>query len=74
VDELFESNSNPDSTALRKLKYLQAVIDEALRLYPPVPSGLQRLTPAEGVTIGDIFVPGDTIVYLPSYTMYRGEF
>jgi cytochrome P450 len=73
VDELFKANETPDSGALGKLEYLQAVIDEALRLHPPVPSGLQRLTPAEGVTIGNTFIPGDTIVYLPSYTMYRGE-
>ncbi|EWY92019.1 hypothetical protein FOYG_08925 [Fusarium oxysporum NRRL 32931] len=41
--------------------------------FPPVPSGLQRMTPAEGLQVGDIFIPGDTIVTVPSYTVYRDE-
>ncbi|KAF4956783.1 hypothetical protein FGADI_3565 [Fusarium gaditjirri] len=56
-----------------RLAYLQACIDETLRLFPPVPSGLQRMTPPEGLRVGDIFIPGDTIVTVPSYTLYRDE-
>ncbi|KAH7410057.1 cytochrome P450 [Phaeosphaeria sp. MPI-PUGE-AT-0046c] len=34
-------------TNLSQLQYLQACLEEGLRLYPPVPSGLPRVTPKE---------------------------
>jgi len=40
------------------LPFLNAAIKESLRHYPPVPSGLMRITPPEGKAIGDVFVPG----------------
>ncbi|KAI1017281.1 hypothetical protein LB505_002027 [Fusarium chuoi] len=73
IDNLFFSFSQPNYSKFSKLTYLQACIDETLRLFPPVPSGLQRMTPAEGLRVGDIFIPGDTIVTVPSYTLYRDE-
>ncbi|KAF5247644.1 hypothetical protein FANTH_6266, partial [Fusarium anthophilum] len=73
IDDLFSSSSEPSHSSFSKLRYLQACIDETLRLFPPVPSGLQRMTPAEGLRVGDIFIPGDTIVTVPSYTLYRDE-
>lgn len=43
-------------------------------MYPAVPSGGQRQTPAEGLKIGDdLFIPGDTIVMTPQYVLHRGE-
>ncbi|KAH7203512.1 cytochrome P450 [Fusarium oxysporum] len=73
IDNLFSSSSQPNHSSFSKLTYLQACIDETLRLFPPVPSGLQRMTPAEGLQVGEIFIPGDTIVTVPSYTVYRDE-
>ncbi|KXJ87560.1 benzoate 4-monooxygenase cytochrome P450 [Microdochium bolleyi] len=67
------TDTTPDSVALGKLEYLNAVINETIRLHPPVPSGLQRLTPAEGLKVGDVFIPGDTIVQVPSHTIFRDE-
>ncbi|KAH0847540.1 Tryprostatin B 6-hydroxylase [Fonsecaea pedrosoi] len=72
VDPLFESNE-VDAGALSRSKHLDAFINETLRLHPPVPSGVQRLTPPEGMMIGDTFVPGNTIVYVPLYTVFRDE-
>lgn len=72
VDDLYASTENIDAMTLSKLKYMDAVINEALRLHPPVPSGLQRMTPPEGLQIGETFIPGNTILQIPSYTMYRG--
>ncbi|KAL1638555.1 hypothetical protein SLS58_008768 [Diplodia intermedia] len=50
---------------------LDGIINEALRLYPPVPPGLQRLTPPEGMMIAGRFIPGDTLVSVPCWTVQR---
>lgn len=73
LDQYHEEHSKADHQSLSKLKFLQACIDESLRLYPPVPSGLQRMSPPEGQQIGDVFIPGNTIVQMPSYTLNRDE-
>lgn len=73
LDTCFPGATELDQSKLSKMKFLQACINETLRLLPPVPSGLQRMTPPEGLMIGDKFIPGDTIVTIPSYAQYRGN-
>lgn len=60
----------PDQ-ALKEAPYLDGVIHEALRLNPPVASGVFRQTPAEGVKIRDTFIPGNTVIQMPQYAMGR---
>lgn len=42
----------------REMPYLQAVMHEAMRLYPAIGATLPRITPQEGLLIGDKFIPG----------------
>lgn len=52
-----------DSTDSR---LLNACIDEALRLNPPVPSGVSRTSPPEGITLDNgTFIPGGIDVLFP---------
>ena len=53
--------------------HLDAVIHESLRMYPPVPTALERMTPPEGIDIGGIHVPGNRTVWSPQYAMGRSE-
>ncbi|KAJ3540924.1 hypothetical protein NM208_g4841 [Fusarium decemcellulare] len=73
IDAYKKSHEQSDQSSLAQLKYLQACIDESLRLHPVLPSGVQRMTPPEGMQIDDVFIPGDTIITNPSHTMHRDE-
>ena len=58
---------------IKHAQHLNGAINEALRLHPPVPSGVSRLTPKEGMQVGETFVPGNTIFIMPQYVMGRGK-
>ncbi|KAM0287617.1 hypothetical protein ACHAO9_007647 [Fusarium lateritium] len=73
IDDYKKAHEESDNMSLGKLTYLQACLDESLRLFPVVPSGLQRMTPHEGMQIDDIYIPGDTLFHTPTYTMCRDE-
>ncbi|KAF5663557.1 cytochrome P450 monooxygenase [Fusarium denticulatum] len=74
IDQYFMDREHADHTSLSNLIHLNAVIDESLRLHPPVPSGLQRVTPPQGLMVGDTFIPGNTIVQVPMHTIQRGRY
>ncbi|KAK6988893.1 cytochrome P450 [Favolaschia claudopus] len=67
LDEAFPNATPLSSTVLASLPYLNAVIDESLRLGTPFP-GLPRVVPPEGVCIDGVRIPGGTIVSVPAYT------
>ena len=72
VDDIF-----PDGIAeykwdkIQNVPYIDAIINETLRLQPPAPEGLKRLTPPEGITVGDVYVPGDVVISVPIYALHR---
>ncbi|KAF2493649.1 cytochrome P450 [Lophium mytilinum] len=55
---------------LNQLKYLTAVIEEGLRVYPPVPSNMPRMIPPEGATVCGKWVPGGTSVAVAPWPMF----
>jgi cytochrome P450 len=51
--------SADDITSVKAtLPYVNAVINESLRIYPPVPIGVARIAPKGGAMVAGVFVPG----------------
>ncbi|TID27444.1 putative secreted glycosidase [Venturia nashicola] len=67
VREAFGNGNEISVVKTNQLSYLLAVIEEALRIYPPVPVPLSRRTPAEGASICGQWVPGNTVVGIPQF-------
>ncbi|KAI1178500.1 cytochrome P450 [Nemania sp. FL0916] len=59
------------STRLASLRYLNAVLEEVLRLFPPIPFGLPRVSPGEFVD--GQFVPAGVIVSAGHWSIGRNE-
>lgn len=70
--DISKSQTVPSDQELASNQLLAGFINEILRLYPPVPTGLQRLTPPEGATIAGRYIPGDMNVIIPTYALHRG--
>lgn len=64
LDSVFSSPDKIDGRAA-KLPYLNAVITEALRLYPPVPVGGPRVSP--GAYVDGMYIPAGVSPTLPLY-------
>jgi cytochrome P450 len=56
---------------LRPQPLLDAIINESLRMWPSVFFPSQRVTPPEGLVIKSHFIPGNIIVCIPSFALYR---
>ncbi|KAE8331454.1 cytochrome P450 [Aspergillus sergii] len=53
--------------------YLNGVINESLRLWPPAPNGMQRRTPPEGISVDGSVVPGGTQISVNTMGTQRDE-
>ncbi|KAL2071881.1 hypothetical protein VTL71DRAFT_13116 [Oculimacula yallundae] len=73
IREGFASPSEITFESVAKLPYLQACIDEALRLYPPIPCGLPRQVPLGGIIIDGKFVPENTSVSMHQLSTGRSR-
>jgi cytochrome P450 len=69
-------NSEEEITVGRcdQLKYLVAVFQETLRIYPPAPAGFSRFTPPEGEFMEGYWVPGNTTVCMPHWPAFTSNF
>ncbi|KAL1595502.1 hypothetical protein SLS59_008138 [Nothophoma quercina] len=78
IDAAANGKDHLDVEDVQNIPYLDGVINEALRLHPAlankfkVPSGVQRETPPEGITLPDqTYIPGNIIVWMPIHCLQR---
>ncbi|KAF1958643.1 cytochrome P450 monooxygenase-like protein [Byssothecium circinans] len=62
-----------ENRALQPLIHLNALINETLRLYPPVITAPLRYTRQEGIRIGNNFIPGNVTISTPLWSLGRLE-
>ncbi|CAH0051550.1 unnamed protein product [Clonostachys solani] len=64
----FPTASDMHFTDLQNLPFMNACIDEGLRIFPPVPTGLTRTVPAGGDTVAGEYLPGGITVSCHSWS------
>ncbi|OQD88628.1 hypothetical protein PENSOL_c069G04160 [Penicillium solitum] len=67
----FTSEDHITWSAVNQLKYTLAVLNEGLRMYPPVPYGFPRMVQGKGDFICGRWVPGGTAVGVPILATHR---
>ncbi|KAF2763385.1 cytochrome P450 [Pseudovirgaria hyperparasitica] len=67
----FKNTSEMTFSKLANLPYLNAVIEESLRLAPPVGGALSHVVPPGGDTVCGIWLPGGTQVGVHQWSAFR---
>lgn len=72
VRSAFTRYEEIDSASTIPLKYLKAVAQEAMRIYPPLPFALPRVVPEPGCHVDGQFLPGGVRISLfsPSHVFF----
>lgn len=60
----FKQDSDMTFRAVEELKYMNAVMEESLRIYPPFVTSLSRLVPQGGAAVDGHFLPEDVSLYV----------
>ncbi|EOO00988.1 putative cytochrome p450 protein [Phaeoacremonium minimum UCRPA7] len=69
----FKSQNDISFAAVDNLPYMVACLNEALRWYPPVASGMPRQVMKGGTSIAGEFVPESTIVSIHHWGVYHSS-
>jgi cytochrome P450 len=73
IDELFNRGQSITIETVRNLEYLNGVVNEALRLYTPTPSGMYATTLPQGLDVDGVHIPGNVQVDIPFLALMRDE-
>ncbi|KAI5091213.1 cytochrome P450, family 3, subfamily A, polypeptide 65 [Silurus meridionalis] len=69
IDETFPNQAAVDYDMMMNMDYLDAALNESLRLYP-VAYRLERVC-KKTVEIKGVTIPKDTAIFIPTYTLHR---
>ena len=70
-EKLLQEFRESDGRGLEELKYLDAVVKEGLRCFPPIPMSQPRYVPEGERTIDRYFIPGGTIVSAQAWSVHQ---
>ena len=70
----FASSDEITIDAVSQLPYLLGVLNESLRMYPPVPASASRVVYHGGDTIDGQYLPGGTVIWAPQYVAGNVDF
>ncbi|PNW81401.1 hypothetical protein CHLRE_07g354400v5 [Chlamydomonas reinhardtii] len=70
-DVLPGSDQLPGESDLPRLAYTEAVVNEALRLFPPAHLTSRVVPPGETLTVGGFNIPAGIPIFLPLYIAHR---
>ncbi|OLL21888.1 Isotrichodermin C-15 hydroxylase [Neolecta irregularis DAH-3] len=73
IRPLFTSKNEIVHQAVASLPYLNAVLEESMRISSPVPANLPRISPPEGCTIAGEILPGGIDFSVPTYALNLDE-
>lgn len=73
VRETFQSEDQIVMSSVHRLTYLNAVLQECLRIYPPVAVTLPRVVPVGGEVIDGGYVPAGTTVGVNHFSCYHAS-
>ncbi|WP_131756421.1 cytochrome P450 [Actinomadura fibrosa] len=68
LDDVLGDRAVPEYGDLKRLTYLDMVLREAMRLYPPGPYGAREAT--EDLVLGDYTVPAGTTIFYPFWAVH----
>ncbi|KAH6915698.1 cytochrome P450 [Coprinopsis sp. MPI-PUGE-AT-0042] len=71
VDTAFSDMDDMDLDTVLRLPYLDACLQETLRIMPPGPFGPPRTSGEAGVQVQDTWFPPNTTLHVPVYAMHR---
>jgi averantin hydroxylase len=69
IRSTFSSADQIDLFSTAKLTYTLAVLEETMRIYPPVPNQPAREAPQGGAFIDGLAIPAETTIYISQYVM-----
>jgi len=71
VRSTFQRAEDINLTSVNSLKYMLAILDEGLRIFPPASAGLPRRVPHGGAKIAGEFIPEGTRVHVSPWASYH---
>ncbi|KAF2641485.1 cytochrome P450 ClCP1 [Massarina eburnea CBS 473.64] len=69
----FNSAEQISASSVTSLRYLNAVLNETLRLCPPIPDNMRRAVPKGGATVAGLGFPEGTVLGVSCWSVFQSD-